>query len=79
MAGISIHPANSGALRSPKNGRRSAVERAVVLIASVEVTEELLGVMDAERDEQLVPDGSPALQDSVTVPLKLFFPETTIW
>jgi hypothetical protein len=79
MAGISIHPANSGALRSLENGRRSAVERAVVLIVSVEVTEELLGAKDAEGDEQLVPDGSPALQENVTVPLKLFFPVTTIW
>ena len=70
---------NSGALRSLENGRRSAVERAVVLIVSVELIEELLGVMDAEGVAQLVPGGSPALQDSVTVPLKLFFPVTTIW
>jgi hypothetical protein len=55
------------------------VERAVVLIVSVEVTEALLGAMDAERVVQLVPDGSPGLQESVTVPLKLFFPVTTIW
>jgi hypothetical protein len=79
MAAASIHPANSGALRSLENGSRSAVERAVVLIVSVELIEELLGVMDAEGVVQLVPDGSPALQDSVTVPLKLFFPVTTIW
>ncbi len=79
MAGTSIHPANRGALRSLKNGRRSAVERAVVLIVSVEVTEALLGAMDAERVVQLVPNGSPGLQESFTVPLKLFFPVTTIW
>jgi hypothetical protein len=79
MAGISIHPANIGALRSLENGRRSAVERAVVVIVSVELIEELLGVMDAERVVQLVPDGSPALQENATVPLKLFFPVTTIW
>ena len=51
----------------------------MVLIVSVEVTGVVLGVMDVERDVQLVPEGSPALQDSVTVPLKLFFPVTTIW
>jgi hypothetical protein len=55
------------------------VVRAVVLIVSVEVTEVAPGVMDAAEDAQLVPEGSPALQDSVTVPLKLFFPVTTIW
>jgi hypothetical protein len=53
--------------------------RAVVLIVSVEVTGVVLGVMEAARDVQLVPEGSPAAQDSVTVPLKLFFPVTTIW
>jgi hypothetical protein len=55
------------------------VERAVVLMVSVEVTDVVLGVMEAETDEQLAPEGSPAVQESVTVPLKLLFPVTTIW
>jgi hypothetical protein len=79
MAGISSHAANSGVLRPPENGSRSAVERAVVLIVSVEVADVVLGVMGVETDEQLASEGSPAVQESVTVPLKLLFPVTTIW
>jgi hypothetical protein len=74
MAGTKSNPANSGALRPPDNGSRSAVVRAVVLMVNMEVTEVVLGVMEVERDVQLAAEGSPALQDSVTVPLKLFFP-----
>jgi hypothetical protein len=36
----------------------------------------VLAVMAAEGVVQLAPDGSPAVQDTVTVPLKLFFPVT---
>jgi hypothetical protein len=35
--------------------------------------------MEAAGDEQVAPEGSPAVQDSVTEPLKLFFGVTTIW
>ena len=52
--------------------------RAVVLIVSVELAGVLPGAMAVEGDAQLAPEGSPALQDSVTEPLKLFFPVTTI-
>jgi hypothetical protein len=79
MAGTSIHPANSGALRPPENGSKSAAVRAVVLIVRAEETGVVLELMEVDGDEQLVPEGSPALQESVTVPLKLFFPVTTIW
>jgi hypothetical protein len=51
----------------------------VVLIVSVEVAGVVLGEMVVVGDAQLAPEGSPALQDIVTVPLKLFFPVTTIW
>jgi hypothetical protein len=53
--------------------------RAVVLIVSVEVAGVLPVEMVVEGDAQLTPEGSPALQDSVTVPMKLFFPVTIIW
>ena len=53
--------------------------RTVVLIVRVEVTDVAPVVMEAAGDEQLAPEGSPAVQDSVTVPLKLFFGVTTIW
>jgi hypothetical protein len=35
--------------------------------------------MVAEAAVQLAPEGSPAGQDSVTVPLKLFFAVSIIW
>jgi hypothetical protein len=53
--------------------------RAVVLIVSVEVAGVAPAVMVVEEDEQLAPEGSPAVQDSVTVPLKLFFGVIIIW
>lgn len=52
---------------------------AAVLIVSVEETDVAPGVMEVLGDEQLAPEGSPAVQESVTVPLKLLFPVTTIW
>jgi hypothetical protein len=78
-AGTSSHPANSGVLRPLENGRRSAVVLAVVLTVSVEVAEVAPVAMVVEEGEQLAPDGIPAGQDSITVPLKLFFPVTTNW
>jgi hypothetical protein len=51
----------------------------VVLIVSMEVAGVLPGETVVEGDAQLTPEGSPALQYSVTVPLKLFFPVTIIW
>jgi hypothetical protein len=50
-----------------------------VLIVSVEVADVAPGAMEAVGDEQLAPKGSPAVQDSVTAPLKLFFGVTIIW
>jgi hypothetical protein len=50
---------------------------AVVLIVSVDVAEVAPAVMVVEEGEQLAPEGIPAVQDSITVPLKLFFPVTT--
>ena len=52
---------------------------AAVLIVSVEVADVMPSVMEVLEDEQLAPEGSPAVQDSVTAPLKLFFGVTTIW
>jgi hypothetical protein len=79
MAGISSHDANSGVLRPPTNGSRTAVEGAVVVIVSVEVADVVPGVMVVEGDEQMALEGSPPVQESVTIPLKLLFPVTTIW
>jgi hypothetical protein len=52
---------------------------AAVLIVSVEVADVMPGVTEVVEDAQLAPEGSPAVQDSVTAPLKLFFGVTTIW
>jgi hypothetical protein len=51
----------------------------VVLIVSVEVADVAPCAMEAPGDEQVAPEGSPAAQDSVTAPLKLFFGVRTIW
>ena len=50
----------------------------MVLIVSMAVAVVALGVMAAEGTVQVAPEGSPAAQDTVTVPLKLFFPVTII-
>ena len=50
--------------------------RPAVLIVSMAVEVVVLGVMVAEGVVQLAPEGRPAVQDTVTVPLKLFFPVT---
>lgn len=55
------------------------MERAVVVIVSVEIVDAVPGVMVVEGDEQMALEGSPLVQESVTMPLKLFFPVTTIW
>jgi hypothetical protein len=55
------------------------VVRAVVLIVSMAVAVVVLGVMAAEGAVQLAPEGSPAVQDTVTVAVKLFFPVSIIW
>jgi hypothetical protein len=79
MTEKSSHDANGGVLRPPANGSRSAVERAVVVIVNLEVADVTPDVMVVVGDEQLAPEGTPPVQESVTGPLKLFFPVTTIW
>jgi hypothetical protein len=78
MTRISSHDSNSGVSRPPANGSRSAVERAVVVIVSVEVADVTPDVMVVVGEEQMAPEGTPPVQESVTGPLKLFFPVTTI-
>ena len=50
-----------------------------MLIVRVEVAEAVLGVVEAGENAHLAPEGSPAVHDSVTMPLKLFVPVTRIW
>jgi hypothetical protein len=78
MADTSNHQAIIGGLRPPEKGSRSALVRGAVLIVRVGVPGAVLGVVDAGENAQLAPEGSPAVHDSVTVPVKLFFPVTTI-
>jgi len=79
MAGTSSHPASSGALRPPENGKNSAVVGALVLIINVEVAGVAPGITERGENTQLAPEGSPAVHESVTELLKLFIPVTTIW
>jgi hypothetical protein len=76
MAETSSHAAKSPALRPSGNRNRTAVVRPAVLIVSMAAEVVVLGVMVAEGVVQLAPEGRPAVQDNVTVPLKLFFPVT---
>jgi len=50
-----------------------------VLIVSVELAAVAPGVAETGEKAQLAPKGSPAVQESVTALLKLFFPVTIIW
>ena len=52
---------------------------AIVLIVNVELAGVAPGVAEPGEKLQLAPAGSPAVQDSVTALLKLFFPVTIIW
>ena len=79
MAGASSHPASSGAVRPPENGKSSAVVGALVLIVNMEVAGVVPGVTETGENAQLAPEGSPAVHESVTELLKLFIPVTTIW
>ena len=79
MTGTSSHAANSGTFRPPEEGRKTAVVGAIVLIVNVELAGVAPGVAEAGEKAQLAPAGSPAVQDSVTALLKLFFPVTIIW
>jgi hypothetical protein len=79
VADTSNHQENTGGLPPPENGSRRAVVRDAELIVSVGVAGAMPGVAEEGENAQLAPEGSPAVQDNVTVPLKLFFPVTTIW
>jgi hypothetical protein len=50
-----------------------------VLIVNVELAGAAPGVIETGVNAQLAPEGSPAVQDSATALLKLFFPVITIW
>jgi hypothetical protein len=51
----------------------------MMLIVNVEVAGVAPGVTETGENAQLAPVGSPAVHESVTALLKLFFPVAAIW